>query len=87
MSNEDIRDRVDISLAKYEAMKAEIEDLKRKNEVANRREDCVKTLLSHLDIPFESLKIYSHTVHVEKSEDIIDGTTKYMIMFKTDRMV
>ena len=84
-SDPETRDRVDISLKKYEEMKAEIEELKRNNEALKEREGAIGLLLSKLDIPFEELDINYNDVFVSESDNIMDLSTTYVIKFTARR--
>lgn len=85
-SDTEIQDRVNISLQRYEEMKAEIAELKRKNEELKERADTIELLLSKLDIPFESLKIDPESVMCEESVDITSfNKTRYVIVFNAEK--
>ena len=80
------RDRVDISLKKYEEMMSEIAELKRNNEALKERAGTIEMLLSKLDIPFEELEIVPESVWSEKSEDMLSfDISKYVIRFDARR--
>lgn len=81
------RDRVDISLEKYEKMRDEIDELKRKNEELKARDDVLGMLLSKLDIPFENLKIKPESIESYADIDMINyGQKNYMIRFKAEEV-
>ena len=84
-SDPETRDRVNISLKKYEEMKAEIAELKRKNEALKEREGAIGLLISKLDIPFEELEINYNDVYVMKDENFMDLSTNYVIKFTARR--
>ena len=76
---------INIPLDDYDALRDEIEELKRNNEALKEREGAIELLLSKLDIPFEELEIITDDIFVAKDDSPVDFTTNYMIKFAARR--
>ena len=73
------RDRVDISLSEYEALKDENRELK-------RMVDQLSDVLKMIDFPIEILrKVRPETIEKSYSDDHIRFRTRYRIEFDVDR--